>query len=330
MSGLLLINRTVIFLISVLFLWLSYSLFSFSIKTGKRTAKRIKSVAFGKTVKSIALKSPKPDFGNIMGLKSILSFSKIDLTYLFKSITIVAVSILLFFYIGMEMYALIDKGIRLPEKYASSGLMVTAISDNFHLFGLLILAYFINDLYWRSHASNFLLIEKSTYFSSSKLKGHLLSVSVFLFFLTGVLIIEGLIFQMIYSYTRIDSYAYLGVVVFNTFPLILFSAFLLLINDNVKNRFVSLGISIVSVFAFASPFSKKIIPYPVFQIFSGYKGVFSDFNGYGIYFAAFSQRLFFGLGFIGLLWLLIDFIKTRNWNTKKTVFALVLLISKCF
>ena len=230
----------------------------------------------------------------------------------------------------MEMYAEIEKGIRLPEKFVSSGLMASSISENFHLLGLLILAYFVNDLYWRSHASNFLLIEKSTYFSSSKLNGHLLSVSVLLLFLTGVLIIEGLMFQLSYSYTRIDSYAYFGVVVFNTFPLILFSAFLLLINDNVKNRFISLGISIFSVLAFASPFSKKIIPYPVFQIFTGYKGVFSDFNGYGIYFAAFSQRLLFGLGFMGLLWLLIDFIKTRNWNTKKTVFASVFLILSVF
>ena len=47
LSGLLLINRTAIFLISVLFLWLGYSSFSFSIKTGKRAVKRTQNVAFG-------------------------------------------------------------------------------------------------------------------------------------------------------------------------------------------------------------------------------------------------------------------------------------------
>lgn len=325
-SGWLLINRTAFFLASILLLAIGYRLFSFSIVSGKR-AKRKTGLESSVRIKNLEkIQIPKPDFGMIAGIKSALSFSKTDLTYLFKSITIVAVSILLVFYIGMEMFAEVEKGIRLPEKYVSSGLMATSISTNFHLLGLLILAYFVNDLYWRSHASNFLLIEKSTYFSSNKLIGHLLSVSILLLFLTGLLILEGLVFQFSYSYTRIDVFAYWGVIVFNTFPLILFSAFLLLINDSISNRFISLGASVVSVFVLASPFLKTIISYPLFQIFSGYKGVFSDFNAYGIYFSAFSQRLLFGVGFIGLLWILNDFSKTRKWNIRKSFFVFALMI----
>lgn len=330
LSGLFLINRTTLFLLSILFLSICFKLFSFTVQSGKRKFNRTEPKSFETISVAEGLKTLKSDFGNVSSFKSALSFAKTDLTYLFKSIIIVAVSILLLFYIGMEMYAEIEKGIRLPEKYASSGLMATSITANFHLLGLLILAYFVNDLYWRSHASNFLLIEKSTYFSSNKLNGHLLSVSVLLLFLTGLLILVGLVFQLSYSYTRIDSYAYLGIIVFNTVPLILFSAFLLMINDNINNRFVSLGVSIVSVFALASPFSKTIISYPVFQIFSGYKGVYSDFNGYGVYFFAFSQRLLFGAGFIGLFWLLNDFIKIRRWSINKSIFAMLLVFLSVF
>ncbi len=95
----------------------------------------------------------------------------------------------------MEMYAEIEKGIRLPQKYASSGLMAVTISENFHLLGLLIVAYFINDLYWRSQLSGFLLIEKSTYFSRNKLSGHLISSGILLFFLQEFRLQKDLFFR---------------------------------------------------------------------------------------------------------------------------------------
>ena len=324
-SGILFINRMVMVLISTFFLWMSYRLFSFSTKRSKKANKRLQLNVSQSNANLTTFKFPKVNFGHITSFKSAISFAKIDLTYLFKSVPIVAVSILLMFYIGMEMYAEIDKGIRLPEKYASSGILATSISKNFYLFGALILVYFINDLYWRSHASSFDFIEKCAYFSKSKMKGHFLSVSILICFLTMLLIVEALIFQFSYDYFSIDWKAYLGVILFNTFPLILFSAFILLINDNFRNRFVSLGVSTIAIFALATPLSNTILPYPLLQIFSGFKGLYSDFNGYGVYILAFSERLLFGLGLIGLLWLLNEFIKTKVWNIRTSVFTTFLL-----
>lgn len=326
LTNIFLINRAIFLFISGLFLWGSYTFFSFSRKQSHRTKKGIKTKEINSIMSLKPIITPKFNFGRIMDLKSALSFTKLDLIYLFKSVIIAAVSLLLIFLIGMEMYADIDKGIRLPEKYATSGLLATSISSNFHLFGLMILAYFVNDLYWRSHASNFTLIEKSIYFSKSKLKGHFISATVLVCFFTIVLIVEGLIFQFSYGYYSIDWKAYFGVFIFNAFPLILFSAFLLLINDTINNRYVSLGVSTVSVFALASPLSNYIFSYPLLHIFSGYNGIYSDFNGYGIYLSAFSQRLLFGIGLIALLWLLKDFIKTKILNKKKVLLGLVLVI----
>jgi len=330
LSGMLFINRMVMVLISGFFLWNSYRLFSVSTKSSKRAIKKVEFKVSHISVKFKNLITPNLNFKSRMSFKSVLSFSKIDLIYLFKSITIVAVSILLVFYVGMEMFAEIDKGIRLPENYANSGLLATSISKNFRLLGLLILVYFINDLYWRSQSSGFNLIEKSVYFSKSKLKGHFLSVTILLCFFTILLIAEGLVFQLSYDYINIDWKAYLGVIIFNTFPLMLFSAFLLLINDNVGNQFVSLGVSTASVFALATPLSKYIVPYPLLQIFSGFKGNYSNFNGYGIYITAFSQRLLFGLGFIALLWFINDFLKTKVWNKRKSFLVSVFVIFGVF
>ncbi|MBW2936778.1 aminopeptidase [Aureisphaera sp. CAU 1614] len=326
LSGLLLINRLAIVLISGTFLWLSYRCFSFSRKKGKKVLRRIEIEAGNSISTFKKIKIPQLYYGSLAGFKSMVSFARIDLIYLFKSVSIVAISILLVFYVGMEMYADIDKGIRLPENYASSGLLAITISENFHLFGLLILVYFINDIYWRSHTSGFELIEKSTYFSKNKMLGHLVSVNILVCFFTFLLIAEGIVFQISYNYFYIDWKAYVGVIIFNTFPLLLFSAFLLLINNIIQNRFAALGISTVAVFALATPLSKSILTYPLLQIFSGFNGNFSDFNGYGIYLSAFSQRLLFGFCFIALLWVAIDFLKTRVWHIKKSIFTSVLLV----
>lgn len=330
LSGLLLINRLIVVLVSGFFLWMSYRLFTFSNGKTHKKNKKIELAKSNSGIKLTVLKAPKLNFGYLVSFKSVFSFAKNDIMYLFKSITIVAVSMLLLFYIGMEMFAEIDKGIRLPEKYASSGLLATSISKNFYLFGLLILVYFINDVYWRSNASGFEFIEKSTYLSKNKLKGHFVSISILVFFFTFILIAEALVFQFSYNYFYIDWNAYLGVITFNTIPLIIFSAFLLLINDTIKNRFVALGASTVAVFILATPLAKTIISYPLVHIFSGFKGNYSDFNGYGIYIADFSQRLVFGFGFIALLWVLNDFLKTRVWQIGKSIFVTALVILSFF
>ncbi|MBT2620328.1 M1 family aminopeptidase [Chryseobacterium sp. ISL-6] len=325
-SGYLLTNRSIFIILSILFLVLSYRFFSFRGLSNKKSKKKNESFASLKTIIS-DYHITQSDFGSITSFKSVLSFAKIDLIYLFKSITIIAISILLLFAVGMEMYAEIEKGIRLPQKYASSGLMATTISENFHFIGLLIMTYFINDLYWRSQSSGFYMIEKSTYFSSNKLGGHFLSASILIFFFTGILIIEGLIFQLEYRYFHIDWSAYLGTILFNTLPLILFSGFLLLINDCIKNRFVALGISVLAVFLLTGPISKKVIIYPLLRIFSDFKGVYSDFNGYGIYENSFAGRLLFGAGLIIFLWMILPLIKTKKWTIKKTIFAFIMLVT---
>ncbi|MCT2560935.1 ABC transporter permease/M1 family aminopeptidase [Chryseobacterium herbae] len=328
-SGYLVINRVIFSVASLLFLWLTYRLFSFS-SVSKQKVKKVNSSSEIKSSSSFAYTISKVNFGHKNAFKSILSYAKIDLLYLFKSITIPAVSILLLFFVGMEMYAEIEKGIRLPQKYAGSGLMATTISENFPLFGLLLVAYFINDLYWRSRSSGFSLIEDSTFFSKIRLSGHFISISVLLFFFTGILIVQGIVFQAMYQYLHIDWNAYLGVFLFNTFPLILFSGLILLINHAIRNKLIALGISVLAVFLLAGPASGKIIPHPLFRIFSDFKGSYSDFSGYGIYMYAFAERLLFGAGLIAFLWMINGAIKSKKFNLITLIPSLALLISGIF
>ncbi|KAB1229592.1 ABC transporter permease/M1 family aminopeptidase [Chryseobacterium viscerum] len=328
-TGYLLFNRLLFFFISVGILFLSLRLFSFSNTSGKKV-KTLSNVHTLSETNASEYSTVIPSFNRLHSFRSVLSFTKTDLTYLLKSVAVPAVSILLLFCVGMEMYAEIEKGIRLPQKYAGSGLMAATISENFHLLGLLISAYFLNDVYWRSQSSGFFLIENSTFFSKNRLTGHFISISFLLFFFTGILIIQGIIFQATYQYFHIDWNAYLGVFLFNTFPLILFSGLILLINDRIPHKFIALGVSILAVFVLSGPVSGKLISYPLFRIFSDFKGTYSDFNGYGIYEKAFVQRLLFGAGIISILWVFNSIIKIKKVPVIASCFSIILLISGIF
>ncbi|MBB6369248.1 M1 family aminopeptidase [Chryseobacterium shigense] len=329
LSGYLLLNRIIFLIISAVFLLFTYRLFSFS-DISKRKSKKAIPESEVIRIPTFTYRVSQTDFGWKNILRSILSFARVDLIYLFRSITIPAVSILLLFFIGMEMFAEIEKGIRLPQKYAGSGLMATTISENFPLFGFLLVAYFINDLYWRSHSSGFSMIENTTFFSKSKLTGHFISISILLFFFTGILITEGIIFQAVYQYFHIDWKAYLPVFLFNTFPLMLFSGFILLVNHNIRNKFIALGVSVLAVFLLTGPASGKILPYPLLRIFSDFKGSYSDFNGYGPYAFAFVERLLFGSGIITFLWMIHKIFRTKKRNPILLISSFFLLLSGVF
>ncbi|MET3880762.1 M1 family aminopeptidase [Chitinophaga sp. OAE865] len=310
LSGYFLLNRVIVTGLSILFIMLGYRSAAFSagvVKGGKTDKPEDLFYHYSHPLRCVA-----PAFNFIAGCRSVFSFARMDLVYIFKNIALPAASILLLFFVGMEMYAEIEKGIRLPQNYASSGLMATTISENFHLPGLLLTVYFVNDIFWRSHTARFSMIESTAFYSTSKQAGHWWGISILLLYFTLLLIVLGLLFQCFYHYFRVDINAYLGVFVFNTFPLMLFAGFLLLINTGVGNRYIALGISVCAALFTASPLSKMFITQPLLRFFSGYTGVYSDFNGYGIYLSSFVWRLVSGTCIIAVLWLIHYAIKNKR------------------
>ncbi|GAA4778826.1 hypothetical protein GCM10023231_01760 [Olivibacter ginsenosidimutans] len=193
----------------------------------------------------------------------------------------------------MELYAAIDQGIRLPQQYARTGLMTTTICESFHPLAMLLFAYIVNDLYARSQASAFDVLENATYYAKTKQIGHMLSVFLLLLFFSLLMVIEGILFQYAYHYPHIHWRGYLGIFVFNTLPLLFFSVLVLLLHSWVKQRYFALTLSLtIAIFA-QSPFYKQLIPFPLFQFFSTYHGPFSDFNGYDFYLFSAIYRMFF-------------------------------------
>lgn len=289
-SGILLFNRIGIILISILLLILATKKFSISKKVKSTKSNQVSSeISSIKPFKFVTSeKSAK------VTLQSLFSFTKMNWIYAVKSIPFVLIILILLFAVGMEMYAEIEKGIRLPQKYASSGLMVSTIIQNFYALGALVLVFYGNDLYWRSKNSNFNYIEESTSNFRTKFWSIWLTLIILAFVFTIVLILEGIAFQLLYDYSFIEWNVYAKVFLFTTFPLILVSGFTLLLQKLIKNKYLSLAVSGVFILLMTTSLGKMIVKHPLLKFLYSINFNYSDMNGFGSYENAFQQRLFFG------------------------------------
>jgi ABC-2 type transport system permease protein len=318
-TGIFLGNRIGILILSIVLLILITKRFSVS--------KKVKS---SKT-KDALIESNKATFrfvstekSNKVKLQSLFSFVKINWIYVVKSIPFILIILSLLFGIGMEIHAEIEKGVRLPQKYASSGLMVSTIIQNFYVLGALILVFYGNDLFWRSKNSNFHFIEESTANFSMKFWSIWITLIGLSFVFTTVLILEGIVFQLLYDYPIIEWNVYVKTFLLTTFPLIIVSGFTLFFQKVIKNKYLALAISGVFVLLLTTSIVKSILKYPLLKILHTITFDYSDMNGFGSYENTFLQRLFFG--FV-LVLILLYFIHQNRKSVAKISFWVIAIFS---
>ncbi|MGE9313423.1 M1 family aminopeptidase [Niabella sp. CJ426] len=331
LSGYFLLNRLIITGISICLVFCAANYFS---------SRRPRRLFSGNQMKPVATNSdfdhtitvPQPTvsrFNLRASFKALQSFIKIDLIYLFKNVAAAAALLLVLFNLGMELYAEIEKGIRLPQLYASSGLMAQTINQNFYVPGAFIILYFANDICWRSHTSRFHLIEHTTYYRFARHLAHFISMGILIIVFTFFFIAEGILFQYIYQYPFFDYNAYGGVFIFSTLPLILLSAGVVSVNAVAGNRYIALGITVVLTVVTGTPLSAKFITLPAFRFLSGFNGVYSDLAGYGTYIYWFFSRWLLGCSVILTLVLLFRLFKKPSYRVT-TGSAIVILAAISF
>ncbi len=321
-NGILLVNRIGILLLSVLILLLVTKRFSISKRVKSSKVKQVSNEVSSLPFTFVAIeKSLKVKF------QSLFSFAKMNFKYVVKSIPFVLIILSLLFGIGMEIYAEIEKGVRIPQKYTSSGLVVSTIIQNFYVLGALIIVFYGNDLYWRSKSSNFHFIEESTSNFKMKFWSIWLTLIGLSFILPIVLILEGIVFQLLYDYPIIEWNVYTKVFSLITLPLILVSGFTLFFQKIIKNKYLALAISGVFVLLMTTSLGKSIIKHPLLKFFHTISFDYSDLNGFGSYENAFMQRLFFG--FVIALFLLY-FIHQNRKSIAKFSFWIITFCSISF
>jgi ABC-2 type transport system permease protein len=252
-------------------------------------------------------KSQRDDtfFGRIINsipfrhLIALFSITKIDLKYVFKSIPFVLICLGFLFCVGMEMFGDIEKGIRLPQKFARSGLMASTIIDEFNIFCLFGIVFYANDLFWRSRASNFHLIESSTPTQKNLIiASKWLSLGLLILFFSCLMILLGIAFQLLYHFPHIDWLAYTGVFVFVSFRVFVAAGFMLFIEQFLPNKILALLVSSIFIGVFATAFGNRFLDYPALEFLMPFAGKYSDMNGYGSYLGYFILRYTFGLSLV--------------------------------
>ncbi len=310
LKGLFALNRMIVVLVSLLLIYISVRKFSFSKKQSKISSKLKENTQ--KHHLSFNYKRRPTQHNTRAQLKSLLSFSKIHLTYIVKSIPFILALLFVLFTVGMEMYAAIEKGLRIPQQYVSSGLMATTITQHFYELGLIIVLYYAFDIFWRSNTVGFNLIENSTANTATAYFAKWISLTVVAFIFTIALIIEGIVFQLLYNYPAIEWKVYSNLFLFITLPLILMSGFLLLIKKIINRKYVGLGVAILFVLIMATAIGKNFITHPLAKTLRVIQVKYSDMNGFGLYGAAYLKGIFFGFCCLAALLSIYNLVKRAN------------------
>lgn len=329
LTGTFLVNRLSIVCLSFLLFLITLKNFQFSIIGRTRRKKELKEI--GNQANTKLFKFIKPQFNNKYSFQSLISIVRLDLKYVIKSIPFILIALGMLFYLSMEMYAVIEKGIRLPQQYANSGLMARAIFENFHTLCLLVILFYANDLFWRSRVSRFNMIEDATPLSFSiRFLGKWLSVAVIIILFTTLMNALGIVFQYAYNYPIIEWQVYSAVYWGISFPLIISTGIILCIHHIIKNRFVSLIVATIIMLITATSLARNVgITHPLLSFQLPFSGRYSDFNKWGVYFNAFSIKMLFAAALVGLL---VTLILWQSQKRKKTVFIglTILFLSVAF
>ncbi len=326
LSGNLLLNRVTVIVLAFGFLFIAYKLFHFKISNKQKKKTLVSNVS--KERKYLFTKTKTKSNGSSYFIKTIVSFLKIDLKSTIKSIPFVLLIFCSLFILGMEMYGAIEGGVRLPQYFVTTALMINTILATIPFILLLAMIFYGSELVWKSKSVNFLSIENSTAFSNMALFISkfitLLVISLILIFFC---ILLGVLFQVMYQYPIIDWKAYLTLFYYIGLPASICGWFVIGLQYLIKNKYVALSISAVFLIATNTSIAKEIgFSHPLTRFANFLPDVYSDINGFGYFPKAFFINMCYSFSFTVLFSILGILFMNKSILKIKLIQALVLVI----
>lgn len=317
--GMVSINRIGVVLISIGLLAVASKRFQLFSKV-----KKAKGLAITQEIKTLPFQFVAPQFTAVSQWQSFVSFTRINTKYALKSIPFLLIVLGILFAVGMEMYAEIEKGIRLPQKYATSGLLVSAIIQNFYPLGVCIMVFYANDLYWRSQVNRFHFMETTTANSQWRFWSLWFTLAILAIVLSTVLIVQGVLFQFLYQYAIFDWTVYVKIFYLVTLPLLVLGALSLLFQKILPNKYIALAVSGVVALALTTSLGKVFIKHPLLKFLHTIPFDYSDMNGFGSYENVVVTRLIFGL--VVVLVLMLVFVQYSVASRKKIILVSIAML----
>jgi ABC-2 type transport system permease protein len=312
-TGTLLVNRLLYAGISIGGLAAMFVWFRFSIKE-PQGARKQQSIANGNKAPQARLYQPfkTSTHSALYHIASFWSSVRLDIQFVFKSIPFLLIMIGLGFYLSMEIYGAIDKGIRMPERFATTALMVNEILSNFPLLCLPVILFYSNELLWRSRAARMDAIEgASPVFPVIQLLAKWLVLGIIAAALTLWMICVGIAFQLGYGYPHIDWGAYLSLFWMASAPLVLSAGVAIAVQHRIPNKYAALIFASCAVVLSATNVIRLFgANQPLLRFTAAFGGTLSEMNGWDDYVRVFGIRMMFGAA-LTLLVFALSLYRTR-------------------
>jgi ABC-type transport system involved in multi-copper enzyme maturation permease subunit len=325
-SGNLLFNRMAIILLAFAFLLAAYKGFQFKISNKQKKKVEVAEELVDR--KYIYTKTATKSKGTKYFISTILSFLKVDLKSTIKSIPFILLIAITLFIVGMEMYGAIDAGIRLPQYFVTTGLMMNTILATIPFLLLLAMLFYGSELVWKSKGVNFLSIENSTPFSNGALfLSKFITVSTISLILIFSCVVLGVLFQLLFHYPIINWSDYFSLFYFIGLPASLCGLVVIAFQYIFKNKYIALSIAAVFlVFTNSSLGIAFGFTHPLTRFANYLPDVFSDINGFGYLPKAFLITTLYSLSFAIILSILaILFLSKSILKTKWKSLTIVIL-----
>ena len=330
LTGNLLFNRVLVLTIGFVLLFILFKYFRLNINT-KST--RIKAKLLKKdTIKFSYHPTITKAKGLLYFILVVITFLKIDLLTILKSIPFKLLVLFTLFVLGMEMYGNIEGGVRLPQSYATSSLMANTILETLPVLLVLASIFYGGDLVWKSRNERIAPIEHSSPLSVPAI---LISKNISLFCIMLLIIISclilGIIFQTGYGYYYYDYTIYASLLYLIGIPAALCGSIVIAIQYLVKHKYLSIAISAIFLILTNSSIGKLIgFSHPLLRFANFLPDSISDLTGLSYLSSAFILRMLYS-GSIALLLSLGTLIimkeKTRKIDIKFSLMMLTCVIT---
>lgn len=312
LTGNLLFNRTLYLLISVALLGFAYQKFSFAVDQAGKSSRKF---TFETSSKKHIYKTISPHTSGIFyDLRSLWSLTKIELSSIFKSVPLWIVCLGWIGFLLIEILTTLDGNTRIPELFASTGVMIKSIFAGLPVVSLIVLIFYGGEVFWRSETSRFAAFEETTALKASvSLISKTLTLIFIIALLIGLSIAAGVAIQLIFNDSKISWKLYLSLFYLIGLPLAFCAALIVSIQALVKNKYLGIVFAgFILALTNTSIGSIAGIKHPLLRFANVFQGNYSELNGFGNVVQAFDVKMLYWLCVTAIIFI----IAAKIWSSK--------------
>lgn len=329
LKGHFLFNRLAYIGISCLLMFFAYRKFSFVIGKDKKSRQITKkdNAVSSRDYKPVTTKSN----GLTYCLASAWSFVKIDTRSIIKSVSLWIIILGWAFFFGMEIIGSIEAGRRLPERFATSALMINEILKMFPMIGLLVLLFYGSEIFWRSQSARFNALEDSSPVPSGVvLLSKWSTLSIIPMVLISCTILLGIGLQLTFGNEPIDWELYFSLYYLIGLPLLLSAALIISIQAVCGNKYIGLVVSsFVLLFTNTSLGGIIGLKHPLLLYANAFQGTYSEMNGFDLFINAFHIKMMYWSCIAAILVFMAVLLRKKGRALRKLKIGQSVLLITC-